>query len=244
MKKDSFTLLILAGLVLLIILGKSVSGVSIISHDDSEIFSDCQFPIYKVWCKTNPEFDSHENTFNLSLQALTVGGPIDFVITSISLVQLLPEQKVNCWLNLSDLPDDKLYSEPLGVIVRRDEAVNMVLDCTEFKPSDVKEGVWVFETEAYELENGSLSPARRDTSRSSKPQGFVKINYRSCGEDRQEWCYRPGTPDERVTSISSLRDFLFVETNFGWYVPLAIIVLISILAAWRLGQKKEKSKKK
>lgn len=153
----------------------------------------CQFPIFRLDCALGPaDFNSQENSFDLGLRALKVGGHSDFVITSISLVQLLPESQVNCWLNLSDLPADQLYSEPLGIIVRRTETVNITLDCTEFEPSDVKEGVWTFETETYELKEGELSPAKPagDMLESDiwKPQGYVRKNYYACGPDGSEWC--------------------------------------------------------
>jgi len=182
--------------------------------------------------------EANQFTFTLSASGLV---KIDYLLKELSLTQIIPSNHTYCWLNLSRLNYNQSFYE--GLYIQTPQKVNLTLDCTEFESTDVQKGVWLFNHSIYEIREG------RSPSVSTAAQQFVfhlRINYLPRGSWNLQKSNVTLTSDgwQEYPDPSRYPPVDDQVTSQGLYLLLLIIVLISILAAWRLGQKKEKSKKK
>lgn len=184
-KKVSFKRLFIISVISLLLLG--LVGILYLKYALKELIisprqvycGQCHFPASVFICGREFTFDAEIDSFGFALKRMSLEKePI--VIEQLSLIQELPTEKVNCWLNISNLPGDKQHEGRPGLLIGGQEIVDVKLSCVDFSLRDVKKGVWRFDAKTYWPESG-FSP--------QEPiQGFVRINYYECGPNKSEWC--------------------------------------------------------
>lgn len=190
-----FFLLICIGFVLILDFYYTPPPPDIGLMTDSVPEPECEFPTYALLCQSYA-FDAQSDSFELTLMNLLP----DVLVENLTLLQDLLGNNVNCWLNLSELPTVRRYNGTYGLLIKKGETIRLNLSCTPFDQVDIGAGVWHFDTRVYWIKDGILHPANLTSDLHShfsdgtpvKPQGFLKINYYACGQDKGEWCARHG----------------------------------------------------
>ncbi len=132
----------------------------------------CEISPFYLPCE-NLKFNHENNIFEFTLYNAY---PKDFIVTALSLIPV-PGGKVNCWLDLNEIPPELKHTQLDGLYIRKNQKnVHITLNCTEFEQKDVEKGKWRFNITRYFILDGEPTPPTSSLDYNLGLVGYVQIN--------------------------------------------------------------------